>query len=164
MAEGWADDAAVRGMVREAMNRVPRATGPPRLGRQAAAQAKQQLERAEQVRDVLRLSRAAGQNAFAPFSGDGRGEAEEVLRVGLEIDEEPLLRRSTGRLVTNPSFLFPRELTETVADCYRRLLFPSLESTLLAEMKEKADEEAILSSRKTSASCCSFRPPDNALC
>ena len=62
---------------------------------------------------------------------------------GIEIDEEPILRRLTGRLVTNPSFLFRHELTETVADCYRRLLFPSLESTLLAEMKEKADEEAI---------------------
>ena len=49
----------------------------------------------------------------------------------------------TGRLVTNPSFLFRRELVETVADCCRRLLFPSVEAALLAEMKETADDEAI---------------------
>ena len=49
----------------------------------------------------------------------------------------------TGRLVTNPSFLFHRELTETVADCCRRLLFPAVEAALLAEMKETADDEAI---------------------
>ena len=72
-----------------------------------------------------------------------RGEAEEVLRVGIEIDEEAVIRRLTGRLVTNPSFLFRRELVETVADCCQRLLFPSVEAALLAEMKETADEEAI---------------------
>ena len=51
------------------------------------------------------------------------GEAEEVLRIGIEIDDEAVIRHLTGRLVTNPSFLFRRELTETVADCCRRLLF-----------------------------------------
>ena len=72
-----------------------------------------------------------------------RGDAEEVLRLAIEIDDEPLIRRLTGRLVTNPSFLFRHELAETVTDCCRRLLFPSLEAALLAEKKEAADEEAI---------------------
>ena len=72
-----------------------------------------------------------------------RGEAEEVLRLAIEIDDEPLIRRLTGRLITNPSFLFRHELIETVADCSQRLLLPSLEAALLAEKKEVADEEAI---------------------
>ena len=71
------------------------------------------------------------------------GEAEEVLRVGIEVNGEAIVRRLTGRLVTNPAFLFRRELSETVADCYARLLFPSIESALLTEAKESADEEAI---------------------
>jgi uncharacterized protein len=72
-----------------------------------------------------------------------RGEAEEVLRLAIEIDEESLVRRLTARLVTQPAFIFRQELTDTVADCCRRLLLPSLEAALFVEHKEAADDEAI---------------------
>lgn len=133
VAEEWADDAAVRGVVREAM-------------RQGALGSKVRRDWAGKPSKFEMYYDHGEPLAKMPshrFLAMRRGEAEEVLRVGIEIDEEPVLRRLTGRLVTNPSFLFRRELTETVADCYRRLLFPSLESMLLVEMKEKADEEAI---------------------
>ena len=130
---GWADDAAVRGVVREAMKQ---GTLDSQVRRDWAGKPSK-FEMYYDYREPL------AKMPSHRFLAMRRGEAEEVLRVGIEIDEEPVLRRLTGRLVTNPSFLFRHELTETVADCYRRLLFPSLESTLLAEMKEKADEEAI---------------------
>ena len=133
VAEGWADDAAVRGVVREAMKQ---GTLDSQVRRDWAGKPSK-FEMYYDYREPL------AKMPSHRFLAMRRGEAEEVLRVGIEIDEEPVLRRLTGRLVTNPSFLFRHELTETVADCYRRLLFPSLESTLLAEMKEKADEEAI---------------------
>ena len=133
VAEGWADDAAVRGVVREAMKQGT-------LGSQVRRDWAGKPSKFEMYYDYREPLAKMPSHRFLAMR---RGEAEEVLRVGIEIDEEPVLRRLTGRLVTNPSFLFRHELTETVADCYRRLLFPSLESTLLAEMKEKADEEAI---------------------
>jgi protein Tex len=72
-----------------------------------------------------------------------RGEAEKVLRVKIETDEEAVIRRLRSRLITNPSFMFHRELVEAVGDCRARLLFPSIEAEILTEMKETADEEAI---------------------
>ena len=72
-----------------------------------------------------------------------RGEAEGVLGVGIEVDKDALVARLTGRLVTNPRFQFRPELVETVADCYARLLFPSIETAILGEVKEAADDEAI---------------------
>ena len=43
----------------------------------------------------------------------------------------------------DPRFEFHRELLETVDDCYARLLLPAAESTVLGQLKERADEEAI---------------------
>ena len=133
LAEEWADDAAVRGVVREAMKQGA-------LGSQVRRDWAGKPSKFEMYYDYREPLAKMPSHRFLAMR---RGEAEEVLRVGIEIDEEPVLRRLTGRLVTNLSFLFRQELTETVADCCRRLLFPSLESTLLAEMKERADEEAI---------------------
>jgi uncharacterized protein len=73
-----------------------------------------------------------------------RGEAEGVLQVGIEVDEQALRRRLAARLLTNPRFLFHNDLAETVADCYDRLLFPAAESAVLGEAVERAGEEAIV--------------------
>jgi uncharacterized protein len=72
-----------------------------------------------------------------------RGEAEGILRISLGMDDETQQRHLKTRLVTNPNFEFRTELEETVADCYKRLLRPSAESTLLQQLKEKADAEAV---------------------
>ena len=72
-----------------------------------------------------------------------RGEAEGVLRVSLGMDDETQQRHLKSRLISNPNFEFSTELQETVADCYKRLLRPAAESTLLQQLKEKADAEAV---------------------
>jgi uncharacterized protein len=72
-----------------------------------------------------------------------RGEAEGVLKVGVEVDEQRALTVLLPRLAPNPRLLFYRRLKEAVADCYSRLSFPSVESAVLAEKKEQADDEAI---------------------
>jgi uncharacterized protein len=72
-----------------------------------------------------------------------RGEAEGVLRVGVELDDEFVLGKLRAQLVRNPRFEFYQDLLRTVDDCYHRLLHPATESALLQELKEKADEEAI---------------------
>ena len=72
-----------------------------------------------------------------------RGEAEGVLRVGLDMDESQVLPDLKSKLVTNRQSEFAGELLSTVEDCYTRLLMPATESTVLQSLKEKADEEAI---------------------
>lgn len=72
-----------------------------------------------------------------------RGEAEGLLRVGVELDDEYVLRKLTPRLATNRQFEFYRDLVATAEDCYQRLLLPATESATLQALKEQADDEAI---------------------
>ncbi len=72
-----------------------------------------------------------------------RGEAEGVLRVEIQVDKEYVVGQLKQRLVTNRDFEFHRELMGAVEDCFDRLLMPSTESSVMAELKAKADEEAI---------------------
>ena len=72
-----------------------------------------------------------------------RGEAEGVLRVGIKLDDESILRQLKARWVHQPRFEFHRELLETAEDCYQRLLQPANESAVLQQLKIRADEEAI---------------------
>ena len=72
-----------------------------------------------------------------------RGEAEGVLRVGLAIDDETHQRQLKSRVIANPNFEFRTELESAADDCYKRLVRPAAESTLLQQLKTKADAEAI---------------------
>ncbi len=72
-----------------------------------------------------------------------RGEAEQLLRVSIELDDEEVLRNLRQRFVRNPQFEFHRDLLATVEDCYRRLLLPATETAVLQDLKENADAEAI---------------------
>ncbi len=133
LAEEWADDSALRGMARQA---IERGTFAARVHRDWAGKPSK-FEMYYDHREPL---------AKVPshrYLAMRRGEAEGVLRLAVEIDEEPLIGRLNGRLVTNPSFLFHQEVIATVADCCRRLLRPSVEAAVLAEKKEAADHEAI---------------------
>ncbi len=74
-----------------------------------------------------------------------RGEAEGVLRVSITVDEEENVERLCRQWVKPqaPSSSCARLVAEAVADGYKRLLQPSIETEFAASSKEKADEEAI---------------------
>ncbi|MEZ6117847.1 MAG: Tex family protein [Pirellulaceae bacterium] len=72
-----------------------------------------------------------------------RAEAEGVVNLSLLFDEDAVLRKLQRVWVTNPSFEFAAELRDTVEDCFRRLLLPSIETSVLSQLKEAADAEAI---------------------
>ena len=72
-----------------------------------------------------------------------RGEAEGVLRLNIEVDEDYVLPRLRERLCTDPRFEFADQLRECVHDCYERLLLPHAESFLLKQLKATADQSAI---------------------
>ncbi|MCL2055188.1 MAG: RNA-binding transcriptional accessory protein [Oscillospiraceae bacterium] len=71
-----------------------------------------------------------------------RGEREEKLKVGIEIGEAECLKIITGKYVKNKS-----ESAELVnlacEDGFKRLIFPSVEREIRAELTEKASESAI---------------------
>ena len=72
-----------------------------------------------------------------------RGEAEGLLRVSLQLEDDFVVRKLKSQLLQNRKLAFYRELVSTVEDCYQRLLLPAVESSTLQDLKEHADEEAI---------------------
>jgi len=72
-----------------------------------------------------------------------RGEAEGLLKISLKLDDEYVLANIKPELAHNPQFEFHRDLQATIEDCYQRLLLPAIESSVLEELKVKADEDAI---------------------
>ncbi len=75
-----------------------------------------------------------------------RGEAEGLLRVGVEFEVEDAdshLRHLKTRWVSNRHFAFYHEMLSAADDCFERLLKPAAESMVMQQLKERADEEAI---------------------
>ncbi len=71
-----------------------------------------------------------------------RGEKEEALRVTLSAEPQPCFAMMERRVIRHNSPLTQR-LSEICEDSYKRLIFPSLERELRAELTEKADAQAI---------------------
>ena len=72
-----------------------------------------------------------------------RGESEHALSLAIDVDDAKLTAALGRRLVTNPGFVFRRELEATVTDCYARLLKPSISTEVLSSLREVAEKQAI---------------------
>ncbi|BCG57795.1 RNA-binding transcriptional accessory protein [Paenibacillus sp. URB8-2] len=71
-----------------------------------------------------------------------RGERENVLKVGIEVDAARIHAHITRKLVKGPSPV--KDLLEAVAeDAYKRLIAPSVEREVRGEMTEKGENQAI---------------------
>ena len=71
-----------------------------------------------------------------------RGEAEGILRVGLEIDDEQALDRLEHIFVKGKQAC-AMQVSMALKDAYKRLLFPSIETEYINLAKQRADEGAI---------------------
>ena len=73
-----------------------------------------------------------------------RAEAMDILSVSIEFDKTEALEY-LNRKVIGKTFggVFDQELKDCAADAYKRLIFPSLEREIRAELKEKAEAQAI---------------------
>jgi uncharacterized protein len=67
-----------------------------------------------------------------------RGEREEFLKVKIEVQEEPILEHLRQFFPVRHQFV-----EEIVADSYKRLIAPSIEREVRAQMTENAEEQAI---------------------
>lgn len=71
-----------------------------------------------------------------------RGEAEGILKVGLQVDDE-LAVDGLERIFVKNDNDSSREVRQAIKDAYKRLLFPSIETEYMTLTKQKADEAAI---------------------
>ena len=134
VAESWADLATVRTwLAKEAKTRGCVISQVKRGKKEEAAKFEMYFEFGEPAAKV------PSHRLLAML----RGETEGLLRVGIEVDKEQTVAQLKQQLVTNRQFEFYGDLLNTVEDCCERLLMPATETTVLQELKEKADEEAI---------------------
>ena len=72
-----------------------------------------------------------------------RAEAMDILSVAIDFDKNEALEYLARKVIGKTGGVFEEELKECIADAYKRLIFPSLEREIRAELKEKAEEQAI---------------------
>ncbi|MEM9644554.1 MAG: Tex family protein [Planctomycetota bacterium] len=136
IAEQWADVASTRRWLVEQSSRFGEVTSKLKRGKkndQLTPKFEQYLDRQESVR------RIPGHRLLAML----RGQAEGILRIGVQLDESRVVSDLKSKLVPDRQHAFAKELLTTVEDCFDRLLMPATESSVLQTLKERADEEAI---------------------
>lgn len=134
IAEQWADTPQIRQKMHDkALQQGNIASKVKRGKKDQAEKFEQYIDRQESVK------RLPSHRLLAML----RGEAEGILRINIEVDESQIVPELQHTLLTNPHFEFRNELQTCVVDCFERLLMPATETSVLHQLKEKADEEAI---------------------
>src|SRR6185436_16065530 len=72
-----------------------------------------------------------------------RGEAEGVLRAGIEVDSKGVEQRVAPIAGAKASSPFKGQMEQAVADSLARLLLPSIENDMRVDMKLAADRGAV---------------------
>jgi uncharacterized protein len=72
-----------------------------------------------------------------------RGERDGILKVKLDGPEAELVSKIQRRMVTHPHSVFSDHIRAAVADGYKRLLAPSIETELRGEVTFNSDDRAI---------------------
>ncbi|WP_168565797.1 Tex family protein [Crateriforma spongiae] len=134
VAEQWSEDASVRQWMVEKGTKYGQITSAVKRGKKDEAEKYEAyLDRSESA------ARIPGHRLLAML----RGEAEGVLRIGLQMEDDRAIAHLRSTFLRNRSFEFAAELADAAEDCFVRLLQPATQSTVLQMLKEKADQEAI---------------------
>lgn len=72
-----------------------------------------------------------------------RGEKEDVLSVSISANEEEMLGYLETKIIKNKSSFVTPEIKEAIKDSYKRLIAPSIEREIRAELKEDGEVVAI---------------------
>ena len=72
-----------------------------------------------------------------------RGEKEGILSVSLEINQDILISYLEEKNIRNKDSFVVEEVKDAIKDSFKRLIFPSIEREIRAELKENAEEVAI---------------------
>ena len=130
IAETISDDAAIRGKLRDLMNRNG-------ILRSTAA-----VEEDSVYRLYYDFSQAVSKLQGHQVLAINRGEREEKLKVSVELDRD-LALQTLRRCVVVPGSAAMDFIKAAAEDAYDRLIFPSLEREARAALTEEASEGAI---------------------
>ena len=72
-----------------------------------------------------------------------RGEKEKVLTVSIDVDKEGILSYLGKKLIKNEKSFVVDSIKEAIEDSYKRLIAPSIEREIRAELSERGEEAAI---------------------
>ena len=72
-----------------------------------------------------------------------RGEKEDVLSVSISVNEEEMLGYLETKIIKNKSSFVTPEIKAAIKDSYKRLIAPSIEREIRAELKEDGEVVAI---------------------
>ena len=72
-----------------------------------------------------------------------RGQTEGVLQVHMEVDPDPVLRKTELLFNLDPASPWAPQLGKAIEDAWRRLISPSVEVDVAVDMKLKADRAAV---------------------
>lgn len=133
VAEAWAEQPSLRQWMNERTVR----------GRVSCKLKRGKKDEAEKFDQWIDHNEPVSRIPSHRFLAMKRGEAEGVLKLSVDIEDDYVLPKLEQRLIENPGFAFADALKATVHDCYKRLLMPASESAMLQQLKHKADEEAI---------------------
>jgi uncharacterized protein len=134
VAEELAEAAPVRALARQLCRRHGRMASAPKRGMKA--------EELGTFRDYAEHAEPLGRIPSHRYLAMCRGEEQGKLRVFLDIEAENLASAVKDRCGYQRHSPWAGELRTALIDSVKRLLLPSLERELRAELRERAEEEA----------------------
>ena len=72
-----------------------------------------------------------------------RGEKEKVLTVSIDVDKDGIFTYLEKKVIKNEKSFVVDSVKEAIEDSYKRLIAPSIEREIRAELSEKGEEAAI---------------------
>ena len=72
-----------------------------------------------------------------------RGEKEKVLNVSIDVNKDEIISYLEKKLIKDDKSYVVSYVKDAIADAYKRLIEPSIEREIRAELTEKGDEAAI---------------------
>ncbi|MBW2264179.1 MAG: RNA-binding transcriptional accessory protein [Deltaproteobacteria bacterium] len=133
VAETVAEDAGVRRRVRDVYARQGKIVSHVARG----------VEGPTKFQDWYDYSEPASTIPSHRYLAVARGESEEVLKIGVEVEMEPLVSHILARFGHAPASPFAAQLREAVEDGFRRLVHPSAENELRSGLKTRSDGAAV---------------------
>ena len=133
VAEAWAEQPALRQWMNDKTTR----------GQVTCKLKRGKKDEAEKFEQWIDHNEPVSRIPSHRFLAMKRGEADGVLKLSVDVEEDYVLPKLEQKLIKNPNFAFADALKDTVKDCYKRLLMPASESATMQQLKQKADVEAI---------------------
>ena len=136
IAEQVSEDEQARNLIRGQFSRQAIITA-------KVAKGKEKEEAAAKYRDYFDFSEPLKRCTSHRMLALLRGEAEGILKVSIAPAEDDLCTERLQRQFVRGNNACSQQVAEAVADAYKRLLKPAIETEFFGSSKEKADEEAI---------------------